>query len=106
MDLINCTPHRLNIQRLDLTWMVLEPSGILPRVELDREPVDPICGVSITVTAPREVVGLPEVRDGIYYVVSGMVEAASGRADLLSPGPLVRDEQGRPRGCRGLKTSR
>ena len=39
------------------------------------------------------------------FIVSGMVAAMVERDDVMSPGPLLRDEEGRPIGCKGLKRS-
>tara|TARA_R110002110_G_scaffold415286_1_gene649068 strand:- start:630 stop:920 length:291 start_codon:yes stop_codon:yes gene_type:complete len=61
------------------------------------------CIVSVRTRTLGAIVGLPDPKAGVVYVVSGMVRAAlSGRPDVYSPGPLVRGEGGRPVGCRGL----
>ena len=59
--------------------------------------------VSVRTRTTGAVVGLPDPKAGVVYVVSGMVRSAlEGRPDVFSPGPLVRDASGRPVGCRGL----
>ena len=70
-------------------------------------------GGGITIVALRrrvlgDVTGLPAPAAGVVFIVAGMVAAhpsVAGRADVVSPGPLVRDESGRPIGCRGLFAS-
>lgn len=52
------------------------------------------------------VTGLPGEQPGTFYLVSTMVaDAVPWREDVVVPGELVRDEQGRPVGCRGLYRS-
>jgi hypothetical protein len=34
-----------------------------------------------------------------------VLSACQGRKDLLAPGELVRDEAGKPTGCRGFKVN-
>jgi len=53
-----------------------------------------------------EVTGLPpeKWKKGVVYITSGMVNAAlPHRSDVVSPGELVRDENGKPIGCKGLR---
>lgn len=106
--LVNLTPHVLNVQlsegATDISdWLKLEPSGQVARVASESRVVGTISGVSIYETTFGEVEGLPEEKEGTYYVVSRLVlQAASNRKDLLSPGQLVRNEAGQPIGCKGL----
>lgn len=65
--------------------------------------LDVIDGIKITKQTFGEVTGLPEPRDGVYYIVSKIVaQACPDRHDLLIPGPAVKGEDGRPIGCNGL----
>lgn len=60
--------------------------------------------VPIYETSWGDVEGLPDARSGAIYVVSGLVRSQlQGRPDVFSPGKLVRDEQGKPVGCHGLR---
>lgn len=46
---------------------------------------------------------LPEERDDVYYIVSGLVRNAfPERQDLLIPNEIVRDEEGHILGCRSF----
>jgi hypothetical protein len=56
-------------------------------------------------TSFGEVTGMPDPQPGVFLIVSGMVASAAARSDVFSPGDLVRDENGRPVGCRGLRRS-
>lgn len=54
-----------------------------------------------------EVTGLPQWREGVFYIVSRMVydavrSANKIRTDLLVPGEPVRDDAGRVIGCKGF----
>lgn len=72
----------------------LEPSGILPRVKMDSKPTEPIDGFPVEEVIYGDIEGLPEYREGTYYIVSGLVASAAtrlGRKDVLAPGGLVRD---------------
>lgn len=84
--------------------MVLEQyKGEPIRVSCESRKVDTIEGVDIYENTYGEVTGLPEFKEGVYYVVSAMVrQALPHRKDLLSPGQLIRSEAGQPIGCLGL----
>ena len=101
--------------------MTLPPSGEVARVASTREKVAVIAacrpcrdgedctgaecrgpGVPLFDTRLGEVTGLPAPVVGTILVVSGMVAQAARRDDVLSPGALVRNDQGRPIGCEGL----
>ena len=105
--LVNLTPHTLNIHHP--TGVVnVPPSGEVARVTTVsiRAPYPPVDGYIPTVlTSYGEVTGLPAPVAGVTYIVSGMVAGAAPRPDVMSPGDLVRDEKGRPIGCKGLRRS-
>ena len=53
MKIVNLTPHALHIRRVDGTDITIEPSGIVPRLEVSREQCDPVTcedGVEIAVS--------------------------------------------------------
>lgn len=103
MEIINCTPHDLNIVREDESVLTIAPSGIVPRCTQRAEVVCSFDGIAVTRQVFGEVYDLPESKPGVYLVVSRLVaSAARGRKDLLVPGPMVRGADGRPAGCKGL----
>jgi hypothetical protein len=103
MQLVNCTPHVLNIVRKDGTVLNLKPSGIIPRVATTNEIYDEIDGVVISQTLYGSVQDLPEPEEGTYYIVSLLVKkTAITRDDLLAPGELIRNSEGQTVGCKGL----
>jgi len=102
MELVNLTPHTLNILRADGSEIKLKSEG-LARVASSSWATGFVDGISVYETSFGEVEGLPEERHDTYLVVSRLVlQAAENRKDLLSPGQLVRNEAGQPIGCQGL----
>lgn len=98
----NCTPHALNILVGDEV-IDLAPSGIIPRCSQSEVSDGEVAGIPVTRQVFGEVVDLPEPEEGTFLVVSRLVASACPeRSDLLIPGPLVRDEEGKVVGCRGL----
>ena len=103
---VNLTPHTICIHH-PCGVLTLPPSGEVARVatvEVDAAPVG-FPAIPTVMTTCGEVTGLPAPVEGVTLIVSGMVASASPRGDVMSPGPLVRDEGGRPIGCRGLRRS-
>jgi hypothetical protein len=102
VEFVNLTPHRLNI--LTPSGMVVfDPSGMVTRVATLRREGPTVGGIPTVITSYGRVEDLPRRRKGKVYIVSGMVAAqVPHREDVFSPGPLVRDENGRPVGAEGL----
>lgn len=99
--LVNLTPHVLNIHTPSGV-VSLPPSGQVARCSSVTSPLGEVDGVPVVSTGFGPVVGLPEAATGTTYVVSALVATAARRGDVLSPGELVRDAEGRPVGCKGL----
>ena len=101
--LVNMTPHAVTIFVSADETVTLATSGEVARVASATVAAGYAAGVPLARVTYGEVVGLPGPVDGTLYVVSAMVRLAlPGRADLASPGELVRDKAGQPLGCRGL----
>ena len=107
MKLLNCTPHAITIGGITIS-----PSGILPRVGTIRTRIADVVSESGTFAAyaiaSGELVGLPDADAGTILVVSAMVRchpSCAHRADLASPGMLVRDAAGTIIGADGLDFS-
>lgn len=104
--LLNLTPHALTLVGENGT-VTVPASGQVARLAVTRTACAPVTvdGVlTLTVTRPTlgDTVGLPEPQPGVVLVVSAMVAEAAGRADVMSPGELLRDEGGKVIGARGL----
>ena len=64
---------------------------------------DSIDGIRTSYTVFGEPEGLPDFKDGVFYVVSQLVKSAlPNRKDLLVPAEVVRDEKGQIIGCKSL----
>lgn len=103
MQILNLTPHTLNVQTVGGEFVELPPTGTVPRVSQTRECVGEVNGIALNATSFGEVEGLPEQQEGVLLVVSALVRnALPSRTDLASPGMLIRNEDGQPVGCDGL----
>lgn len=105
MEIINLTPHTVNVWNVEGTEKLsdLPPSGNVARVEVARTLAGEVAGLPVFVQQRGEVTGLPAFVQGSYLLVSAQVRLAlPERTDLLSPGELLRNEQGQPVGCKGL----
>ena len=101
--IINCTPHEINVVKEDGTILTIEASGIVPRCTQTEAHVASVNGIAVTKQVFGEVINLPEAQPETFLVVRLLV-ASSGKdhKDLLVPSPMIRGEDGRPCGCRGL----
>lgn len=102
MQIVNLTPHTLNIHA-GHNIVVIPPSGTVARVSVVEKEQRPVSGIPVVKTTYGEVENLPAPEAATIYIVSGMVEAQVDRPDVYAPGPLLRDDEGKPIGCKGLK---
>ena len=104
----NLTPHEVCIYDMNGTVpdlnLVIEAGEEVARVSCEYIKVDKkVDGIDLYRPVFGEVTGLPEYSDGVYLLVSAMVrEALPSRSDLVSPGQLLRDDDGNVIGCLGL----
>lgn len=88
---INVTPHAIVVRVEDLE-QVYAPSGTIARVEdtftLVKE--------GIYLLEQGEVQDLPLEQEGVFYIVSAMVFAATDRVDVVAPatGLATRNDKG------------
>ena len=97
MEIINITPHAVNLIAVDGT--VSFPSEGVARVETISEQVGILAGFPIMATKYGATHGLPEPSEGKIYIVSMVVAMANPqRFDIVSPNTspasTVRDEAG------------
>src|SRR4030042_634655 len=103
MKIINMTPHEVNIGKI-----VISRCGEQIRLStrtVEDEPIVLDNGISIPTSRTEfgDVVGLSPQADGVYYIVSQLVQSTlPDRTDLLVPAELVRDERGNIVGCGSL----
>lgn len=102
MNIINLTPHDINLL-LEDDVIVFKSKGIA-RVQ-QKEALDEYFDrVPIYKNKYGEVEGLPEEKDGVYYIVSFVVANAlkDKRNDLLIVTKTERNEKGQIIGCYGF----
>lgn len=108
---INLTPHEITLSTA-VGGIILPSLGVARATETRTWvarlfPTDPELGLHDSLDVERvtygNVVGLPGPADGCVYIVSQIVaNAVPGRRDVVYPGRLIRDDQGRPTGCTSL----
>ena len=103
MNIMNLTPHDLNVVDAHGDVKVIVKGGQVARVATTRSEAADVAGFPTSVTTFGEIEGLPAPQPDTIYIVSGMVAARCGdRDDVLAPGELVRDATGAVIGCRGF----
>ena len=100
----NLTSHTVNLLKEDLTPMyTIKPEKEDVRCTQTIISAGYIGDIPITSTSFCEVEGLPEEKEGVYYIVSRLfMQACSNRNDLLAQNELKRDEKGKIIGCLSL----
>jgi hypothetical protein len=97
MKLLNFTPHMIDINGRKF------PSAGVARVACRNEPFRTVDGIDFVRQEFGQIEGLPDEAMDTVYIVSALVKAAAAdRSDLVSPGDLVRDSEGRVVGCKNL----
>lgn len=104
-NFVNLTPHALNIYTAESGVISVPPSGNVARVATSFNLDSTVDGIDIYTATYGEIEGLPAPQDNVIYITSGLIVSAlqGTRYDVTSPGELVRDEDGRPIGCKGLR---
>lgn len=106
MKIVNLTPHIINAVRNDGEMTAFAPSGLVARVATSTEHMGEMEGIALHRTTFGEVIDLPDPEADTIYVVSALVRGAvPHRKDVVSPGALLRDENGQPIGCDGFAVS-
>jgi type VI secretion system secreted protein VgrG len=105
-EIVNLTPHPLNLRSVDGEVITVPPSGTVARVAETREQLGQLAGLSVTRASYGAVEGLPAPEAGKIFVVSALVlVAVPGRPDVFAPGPAIRDAEGRIIGADGLSAT-
>jgi|FLOH01.1.fsa_nt_gi hypothetical protein len=99
--LVNLTAHTINEVT---TGASIPPSGRVARVKASTRKVNEFLGYPIFESTFGPVEGLPEEQEGVMYIVSALcMNACPERYDLLSPGNVMRSEEGKIIGCIGFR---
>lgn len=98
MNIINLTPHDINIVRNDGTNVkTLRSTGIVARVEQKFDLEGDINSIPLKRAFWGKVIDLPEKKESTLYVCSALVANAAKveeRTDVVCPGEFLRDEKG------------
>jgi hypothetical protein len=102
--IINKTPHDINIVNEKNEFIKTIPkSDSQIRLAVKTQQTEEIEGIKTSVLVFGEPEGLPEYKNGVFYIVSQLVKTAlPKREDLLVPAEVVRDEKGQIIGCKSL----
>ena len=102
MKFINLTSHDINEVTTGLT---IPASGRIARVKSSTTKVAEHQQVPIYSSTFGAIEGLPEPQPNIIYIVSALALHAvpADRLDVVSPGSLQRNPEGRPIGCCGFR---
>ncbi|MEM4206359.1 MAG: hypothetical protein QXQ43_03670 [Nitrososphaerota archaeon] len=102
IKLVNLTPHPIVLRGEDGVEIVLEPSGVIARLETTYEPQPRgfVNNIPILVRKPGQLIfegGIPEGSDDTIFIVSSMVLEAMKAAGYTaaSPDGFIRDDGGR-----------
>ncbi len=100
------TPHALTLVAESGELIELPKGEQIARLAVQRTALEPVSigGVNLAVNLPvmGEIEGLPTPQEGVILVVSALVAGAALRRDVMSPGELIRNEQGVIVGAKGL----
>lgn len=102
---VNLTPHAIHFVDENGTELFSVPaSGMVARVNLWTEVIGNVNGVPFTRIVYGDVMGLPEPKLGVLYLVSSMIlDNVHDRNDIYAPAQLYKDEvTGRIIGARSV----
>lgn len=96
MELINLTPHTINVLLADGQEVSFHPSGGVARCAVMSVDAFGINGIPVRKQTFGEVEGIPTPKDGVTYLTSTLVAQRANRTDVVSPdtGPTAIREGG------------
>lgn len=101
MKFVNLTPHQITVIAGAITH-IINPDGRVARVVGLTFEEQPLQGIPVRSRTKGDVEGLPDPENDTVFIVAGMVLDLIDRQDVVAPGELIRDEAGRPIGCKGF----
>lgn len=106
LRVVNLTPHMVSVIDQMGRSVDFQPSGQVARCTTRSVMVGTLGTMTLWSSVFGAVTGLPEPVGGTFYLVSQVVRLAlPERQDLVSPGEIVRDADGKPVGCKGLNAN-
>jgi len=101
--IINLTPHTVTAN-----GKTFAPSGWIPtpRVDQHRIKISTVEEIPLYTVQNGNVSDLPDQDLDVFLIVSAMIRSVlPDRTDLISPGKLIRDDNGNVIGCDGFDTN-
>lgn len=104
MELVNLTPHDINLINEAGEPVLVKASGVLARCKVTTEKVGTINGIKVNVSHFGDIEGLPEPEEGKIFIVSAMILTALNgtRPDVLGVSEYIRDDEGKIVGAKAL----
>jgi hypothetical protein len=105
---VNLTPHALNIRNSEGGMVTVPPSGHVARISMKKIKIGELRGISIYSPEMGKLEGLGGLEVGEENVLitslaaKEAVKAVFPESLVVSPGALIRGEDGQPVGCDGL----
>ena len=102
-NIINLTPHSVNIISDNGNVITFEPSGTVARCSQKTVVTGNINNIPLTKTSFGDVIDLPNPQSDTIFIVSRLViNACPDRGDLVVPNDIVRDDSGNIIGCKSF----
>lgn len=104
MNIINLTPHDINIFDENNNEIIIESSGIIARCDVKREEIKRINNIRVNKSVFGQVNDLPKKVENTIYIVSRIVAEAAikDRDDLYFVDETIRNDKGQIIGCKSL----
>ena len=103
--IINLCSHDISIKDIHGKIRIFKPSGTECRVNPHPKDVEYHDGIAMYTEVYGDIENLPEIKDGVIYIVSARVTNAlnGARPDILSPGRQEKSKIGKVMFSMGLR---
>ena len=102
MKIVNLMPYAVTFCNGEKVT-VIEPSGTTVSIRWKTVSIGEIMGIETTETTCDKIVGLPEPKDGVVYLVSSAVaQCCRNRSDIYVADEIATDKTGQVIGCKTL----
>ncbi|SAL76481.1 hypothetical protein AWB71_05245 [Caballeronia peredens] len=110
-NLVNLTPHTLNIFDAENKEIVIPPSGTIARRAAAKSEAGEVNGIALFTTTysslifenkDKQPVEFTNDSDAIYIVSSLCLNGSDTPSNFVAPGEQVRNAEGKPIGAKGL----
>lgn len=105
MNIVNLTPHVLNLRNSAGEMVEIAPSGTVARVSETIVELETVAGFKVAAKTYGDVENLPDAAPDTIYVVSALVLQRVNRPDVFAPGTAIRDTEGKIIGAEGLSAA-